>query len=382
MPSNHRRSSKSWHLLFLSPELLSFGGMQRHDRLVISALDGYASSHGGRLSVYCLNDSVPETLPSEICRLEATELEFFSGNRVRFVAALGPALRRSSAVIYGLLGFAPIALAQRLINPRSRRVLFVHGVEAWHYRSSLHSLGVRQMQHIISVSQYTLDAFRRAYPGAPLEPNFVLANTVAPQLLAAGERVRASVAGPLRLLSVTRLSAHDGFKGIDRVLEALPTLLQRFPDLVYCIVGDGADRIRLERLASRLGVERAACFRGSVSEDELSQEFAACTIFVMPSLKEGFGLVFIEAMAYGKPVVAARATAVPEVVPHGEAGLLVEQDNVHELIEAISLLISDFALRERMGAAGRKIVQERYTFEALQERVSQILPQVMECSPR
>jgi glycosyltransferase involved in cell wall biosynthesis len=366
---------KTSRLLLFSADLLSFGGMQRHDRLVVSALDRYVSGHGGSLSVYCLNDAPPAQLPPELAGLKATDLRFFAGNRASFVTSVVRAVRRSSLVMYGLLAFAPLACIQRIVNPRSRRVLFVHGIEAWQYRSPLHALGVRQMQHIVSVSQYTLDLLRREYGLTPSGHDFILPNPVSPDLLDAADRVHlgAGDTGPPRLVSVTRLGIHDAPKGIDRVIEALPTLLRQFPDLVYRVIGDGPDRVRLAALAKRLGVEQSVCFRGWISEQDLMQEFAACTLYVMPSVKEGFGLVFIEAMAYGKPVVAARATAVPEVVPHLKAGLLIEPDNVMQLANAISALIADPSRRLQMGAAGRTLVHQEYSFAAFQQRLFSIL---------
>jgi glycosyltransferase involved in cell wall biosynthesis len=105
-------------------------------------------------------------------------------------------------------------------------------------------------------------------------------------------------------------------------------------------------------------------FLKCVSEEQLRQEYSRCTLFVMPSAKEGFGLVFIEAMAHGKPVIGARAGGAAEVIEHGLTGMLVEFGNVREIVRTLDDLLSKPELMRRMGEAGRKETQARFSFEA------------------
>jgi len=365
------------NLLFLSPELLTPGGMQRHDRLVTCALDCYVRQRGGRLSVYCLNDPPPDELPPEFRGLEATTLRYFVGKRAEYVRAFVRAARRASLVIYGLLGFAPLARVQRVVSPDSRNLLFLHGREAWQLRSRFHSWGVHAIGSFVSISQYTLRAFRTAYDLAGHGEDFILPNPVDPKLLTAATDIAGRSVGPATVLSVARLSDRDQPKGIDSVIRALPVVLRKFPELIYVVVGDGKDRARLEALARDLKISHAVRFLGIISEEELKRQFAACDLFALPSTQEGFGFVFVEAMAYGKPVVAARATAVPEVVEHGSTGLLVEPGDVEGLAEAISLLAGDTAMRREMGLAGKQAVHRQYTYAAFQDRLFSICDSVI-----
>jgi glycosyltransferase involved in cell wall biosynthesis len=356
-------------LLLLVPELLSIGGMQRYYRLLVAALDRYVSERATRLSVLSLNDPPPARLPAELSGLGPTRLQCFERKRSAFVGCSVTEAWASRAIIYGHVAFAPLALLHRRGRPSSRRALVLHGVEAWHRRSRLHAWGIGRMDAFISVSQYTLDMFRQAYSLPCRRDDIVVPNPVSPELLSMDERRPPASDGPPRLLTATRLAAgHDEPKGVDVVIRSLPALLCRFPDLVYEVIGDGGDRPRLEALARGLGVQHAVRFLGFVSEETLKQRFAACTLYVMPSTKEGFGFVFIEAMAYGKPVVAARATAVPEVVDHGETGLLIEPGDVQQLGESISLLLRDAVLRDSMGRAARQAVERRFTYQKFQER--------------
>jgi glycosyltransferase involved in cell wall biosynthesis len=121
------------------------------------------------------------------------------------------------------------------------------------------------------------------------------------------------------------------------------------------VVGDGPELPRLRELAARSGVEEAVDFLGRVEDPaDLRREYRRADVFCLPSLQEGFGIVFLEAMASGLPVVAGDAAAVPEVVPHGEAGLLVAPRDEAALAAALERLLDDPGLREEMGEAGRR----------------------------
>ncbi len=362
------------NVLLLSPELFSIGGLQRYDRHLIAALDQYVAKQEGSLSVLCLNDSPPPFPHPELGQLAATQFCFLGRNRFAFIAGFVSRLHDADVIVYGLLGFTLMVALQKLLKPSSHNLLILYGIEVWHRRSRWHAWAANQMEQFISVSQYTLTRFRKAYGILDERPGHVVPNPLSAEWLSQAEaQPLAQVGAPPRLLSVARLSSTEQPKGIDTVIRALPDLLRQFPDLVYVIVGDGPDRARLQALADQLGVRGSVCFRGFVPEEELRQEFARCWLYVMPSAKEGFGFVFIEAMAYGKPVVAARATAIPEVVEHGRTGLLVEPGNAPQLAEAIAELLRDGVLRQQMGAAGRETVRQRYTFDAFCNQVASVL---------
>ena len=175
------------------------------------------------------------------------------------------------------------------------------------------------------------------------------------------------------LLSVARLDSVADRKGIDLVIQCLPHLIQRYPSLRYEVIGCGADLPRLQALAADVGVSRHVFFRGFVPDVDLRNAYAACDVFVLPGGKEGFGIVYLEAMAEGKPVVAARAGGVPDVVLDGETGLLVPYGDVNALSVSLLLLLDDRQLRARLGAAGRDRVRTRFSLERFMRDLEQIL---------
>lgn len=184
-------------------------------------------------------------------------------------------------------------------------------------------------------------------------------------------------AGRRRLLFVGRCERR---KGAHTLLEALPGLLEAYPDWECHIVGN--DQVALAEggtLKERfLNQHRRApwlgrvVFHGVVGEAELRRHYQGCDLFVAPSLFESFGLIYHEAMQYGKPVVGCRAGGVPEVVEHGVEGLLVSPDRPDELQAALAQLMGDAALRARMGAAGARRVLELTNYRTMAARAEQV----------
>ncbi|HKC52599.1 MAG TPA: glycosyltransferase family 4 protein [Myxococcota bacterium] len=178
------------------------------------------------------------------------------------------------------------------------------------------------------------------------------------------------------ILSVGRLVPHKGF---DVALRALALLRRTRSDWEYLVVGVGPDRARLERLALELDLADHAGFVGSVDDAQLAALYARADLFVMPSRAEGttvegFGLVFVEAGSAGVPVIGGRSGGVAEVVHDGLNGFLVDPTDPADLAAKIERLLADPGLARRMGAEGRRIAREVFTFEAMRDAILAGLP--------
>ncbi len=174
--------------------------------------------------------------------------------------------------------------------------------------------------------------------------------------------------GPV-LLTVCRLVRR---KGVDLVIEALARLAPSHPGLRYLVVGAGPERRNLETLARRHGVAERVIFAGSVPEEELPAHYHLASVFAMPSRHlgaeasvEGLGLVYLEAMASGLPVVAGRSGGVPDIVHDGINGLLVDPGSVEALVRALDTLLGDPEHAARLGAGGLAFVHRPRTWDAL-----------------
>jgi phosphatidyl-myo-inositol dimannoside synthase len=172
------------------------------------------------------------------------------------------------------------------------------------------------------------------------------------------------------LLTVARLTPR---KGHDTVIEALAEVLKRRENVMYLIVGSGADRVRLEALAERLGVADNVIYAGQVPDEEKTAYYRSCDIFVMLSrrsdcLVEGFGLTFIEAALEAKPVIGTYHGGVPEAVLDRETGLLVPPSDPAAAAEAILMLLGDADLARRLGETGRQRATRDFTWRRTAKR--------------
>lgn len=221
------------------------------------------------------------------------------------VAAILEAWRRPPDVVFcGHLYMAPLAalIAQLW---RARLMVQTHGIEAWPRPSRWVRWATERADLVLAVSRYTR---AQLLSWAAIEPDrvAVLPNTVSERFTPgdrAAARRRFALGDQRVLLTVGRLAASERYKGQDRVIETLPSLVEAGHDVLYLIAGDGDDRSRLEMLACSAGVGDRVRFLGAVDAEALPDLYRAADVFVMPSTGEGFGIAYLEAMACGTPAV-------------------------------------------------------------------------------
>ncbi|MEM4728683.1 MAG: glycosyltransferase family 4 protein [Thermoplasmata archaeon] len=180
--------------------------------------------------------------------------------------------------------------------------------------------------------------------------------------------------GKRMILFVGRMMEH---KGIPTLLQALPLLP---PDTLVLLVGPGEPPAAWRARAERLGVGKRVLFAGRVADSELPAYYAACDVLVLPSVSrlEAFGLVLVEAMASGRPVVASDLPGVREVFTPGETGFLFEPFNSRDLAEKLGRILSDDELRRRMGERARELARERYSWDVIGERIEGVYRDVLD----
>ena len=165
--------------------------------------------------------------------------------------------------------------------------------------------------------------------------------------------VKCPPGGPV-LLTVSRLVE---YKGVQRVIEAMPRILSEIPGTRYLVVGQGAYREELMRLARVSPARDSIVFMGAVSDFEKFACYERCSVFVMPSEVEGFGMVYLEANAFGKPVIGGDVMGVPEAIVNGETGLLVDPYDVNAIAQTIIRLLRNSDEAHRLGENGRQRVR-------------------------
>jgi hypothetical protein len=154
-------------------------------------------------------------------------------------------------------------------------------------------------------------------------------------------------------------------KGIDILLESISKLGPKIHDVCFAIAGDGPEEHALQQRARELGIEQRVVFLGDIENKDIPALMKTCEFFVLPSRSEPFGIVFLEAMTFGKAIVATNVGGIPEFVVDGFNGLLVPSEDSDALAEKIELCIENQAVRERLGRNGRSVVETQYDYAAL-----------------
>lgn len=358
-------------LAIQSTTFSAYGGIPVYNRLVCRALNELPEPEKGLVLIATDNASDIEGPSIDLPRLE---LRAFNHNRAALTRCLlSLALREEiDLILVGHVNYAPLAWFLKSFKPQLKYGVMLYGIEAWRPLSLVRRRAVQKADFLISISEYTK---HKAVETNALNSGRVhlLPNALECPSHTHPSRVNPSPGVGTRLLSVCRLEHSEQYKGVDKVIECLPEVAESVPEVQYTVVGGGTDLERHKALAERLGVASRVRFPGFVSDAALDASYRECDVFVMPSAGEGFGFVFLEAMKYGKPIVAARSGGAPEVVQDGVNGRLVEYGNNHELAKTLIDLCVNRNQRENLGAGGYRRLQENYTFEHFKQRFADII---------
>jgi phosphatidyl-myo-inositol dimannoside synthase len=288
----------------------------------------------------------------------------------------------SDVVLFGH-GFPLPALGSGLTRDGVPYVVLTHGAEVWLARLPGARTAMRRWwgdaRAVLAISRYTARAIRAAVPpGVPLS---VLNPAVdeerfRPSIDGSTVRDRHGLGHHPVVLCVSRLVPR---KGQDALIRSLPLVRRLVPGTTLVVAGDGPYRPALERMASE-GAPHSVVFAGEVPDELLPAYYGACDVFAMPCRSrwaglevEGFGIVFLEASASGKPVVAGRSGGAEEAVADLETGLLVEGSEPKAVALGLVRLLDDQAVANRTGAAGRARVEALFTWSRQSERLARVL---------
>ncbi len=368
-------------LLGLFPELDTPGGVQRAGRHVAAVMNEFAAGHGMECRLLSLNDS------PELHRMAVGTREFvFTGSargKARFSAeAARSARRRAKIILAGHPHLAPVAQGARLFSRRAKTIICAHGLEVWEPLSFLRRRALRSADLILAPSQDTANHVAsqqdvaqeriRVLPWA-LDPQFEALIAAKPGAAPPANFPRGRV-----ILTVGRWFADERYKGMDTLITALPRLLTEWPDVQLVAVGEGDDQGWLEQIADGRGVLRHVHFLSGLKYAEIAACYQACEIFALPSRGEGFGLVYLEAMACGKPVIGGLHGGAPEVIDDGKTGYLVQHGDAGQLATSLEALLADPELGRQMGARGRERVERDFRFNVFAKSLKKVLRDLCE----
>lgn len=308
---------------------------------------------------------IPRLIRGEVGEIPA-KIRFVpdaSRNNLAYLRAVMQARRaKPDLVICGHVNLLPVAFA--------RPVLLAYGIEAWKpLRNPISRRLLHKCRAVISISAITRDRLLAwsGYRG----PTYLLPNAI--HLEHYGIRAkradlieRYKLAGRRVILTVGRLESAERYKGFDEVMEALPQLPQ---DVVYLIAGGGNDFTRLQQRAIALGVADRVIFTGLFPENDKADLYALADLYAMPSRGEGFGFVYLEALACGVPVIGSKQDGGREALLDGKLGLLVDPSNPAETKAAIEELLVP---RERLIPP----LLAHFSFANFEQRLSGIVDEI------
>jgi glycosyltransferase involved in cell wall biosynthesis len=330
-------------ILFLATDAYGgIGGIARFNRDLAEALCQYPEV-GEVLVLPRIIPHLPEPTPVNLTLASES-----SHGRVAYLLSLLRRLHQNpdfDLIICGHMHLLPLARLARAITG-APQVLITHGYEAWSCPSGRPWIArlARKPGYLVSVSKHTLERFH-TWAQCPETPGTVLPNTFTPGIFGPGPKPgyllsRYGITGRPTLLTIGRMNASEGFKGFDEVINLMPQLKALVPGIVYMAVGDGTDRARLRQKADDLGLSRDVIFTGYIPEEEKADHYRAADAFVMPSRGEGFGIVFLEALACGIPVLGSRVDGGRDALMDGQLGLLVDPGDPEETLAGILQVLS------------------------------------------
>jgi phosphatidyl-myo-inositol dimannoside synthase len=360
----------------LFPELLGVGGIQEAGRLTAAALAQIAASRGWDTDFLSLNDA-PRT-GTVSCNDRNVEFRGFSRSKGRFILAAMASARKQTRVALAMHPhLARVAAQMKRLQPQLQMAVMSHGVEVWKPLSTFPRKAFLKADLFIAPSTYTLEKVIEVQGAAraktkhipwPLNPDF-LEMAEKPESLP----VPPDFPKGLVVMAAARLAADERYKGVDQLIRAVAQLAPKIPSLHLVVVGNGDDLPRHERMARELGVSGRLRFFQGLSPTEIAGCYSQCDVFALPSTGEGFGFVFLEAMAFGKPVIGAAAGGVTDIVQHGQNGLLVLTRQSGQLAQSLELLLTNKSLRVELGQKGADIVRLKYRFDGFLSELEHLL---------
>jgi phosphatidyl-myo-inositol dimannoside synthase len=328
-------------VLFLTLRIFSAtGGIEKVCRVFSKAL----SDIGVRNKVFSVYDKQGDVVNKYI---DPSAFKGFNASKLRFFANTLWQASSYDIIVMSHINLLSVGYILKLVFPGKKLVLFAHGIEVWGNIGGMRKRMLNNCDTILSVSNFTRN---KLIENVGLEEKKILVlNNCLDPFLDTPEKNKNEVflkkyglnKGDIVLLTLTRLSSKELYKGYDHVLLSINTLKEKYPSIKYLIVGryDDNEKQRLDNIILNNHLEEYVIFTGYIPDEELAAHYSLADIYIMPSKKEGFGIVFIEAMYYGLPVIAGNKDGSADALANGKLGLLVDPDNQQQINDTIEKVI-------------------------------------------
>ncbi|WP_184544947.1 glycosyltransferase family 4 protein [Mucilaginibacter sp. FT3.2] len=328
-------------ILFTLQTFSTTGGIQKMTRTLGHSLYRLSQTNKWNFELWSAYDKQEDLMPQY---MPASTFKGFGVNRVGFVLEAISKSLRPDVIILSHINLAIIGLIIKLVNPKCKVWLIAHGIEVWRPLSFVKKTVLKHCDKVICVSNFTCEQMVKRHHINPaicevlnnaIDPFMKLpASFIKPQHLIARYKLKPDQ--PV-IFTLTRLASTEQYKGYEHVIQAISSIKNNYPNIKYILSGkyDAKEEIRIKNLIEQHHATDQVILTGFIEEDELSDHFLLADMFVLPSKKEGFGIVFIEALACGLPVICGNADGSIDAIRNGELGHAINVDDVTELSKCI-----------------------------------------------
>lgn len=347
------------------------GGIEKFNRAFIKALCEISNDKEINFRAISVYDSKPDNR-----YIGESKHTGFKGNKFFFI--INSILNAFSfdTVVIGHLNLAPVGILIKIFKPNVKMILIAHGIEVWEKPPFIKSKLIKKSDTILAVSNFTKNKIL-VHNKIPPDKIKIFPNTLDPFFRPPDKKERPAylmkryglTSEDKIILTVTRINSFESYKGYDKVLEVLPELIKKIPVIKYILCGKYglAEEVRLKNLVNDNNLQAHFISPGFIKDEELIDHYLLADVFVMPSKKEGFGIVFIEAAACGTPVIAGNKDGSVDALLNGQIGKLVDPDNLNEIKESIIDII------ENPVTNNRDLVIENFGFDQFKKRLRAML---------
>lgn len=351
------------------------GGIEKFNRAFLKACSDLKREGEVLFSAHVLHDKQQDV---DVRYVPSKNFKGYSGNIFYFLLSQLVTLFHSEVLVLGHLNLAVIGYIRKLFFPNRKLIVICHGIEVFTPLKGIRKKVLQKADMVLAVSSFTKDQLVNLQQIAPQKIS-LFPNTVDPffQLPAEFSKPqyllkRYGLKGHEKILfTLTRLNSKEGYKGYDKVLSILPVLLKRGVPLKYILAGK-ADEIEMDRvnqLLDKHDLKEHVIVTGFLPDQEITDHFLLADAFVMPSKGEGFGIVYIEAMACGLPVIAGNKDGSTEALQFGKLGTLVDPDSLSQITDAVSELLK----QEKKDADLQEKVMTAFSYPLFCGRLQQLL---------
>ncbi|MCB0697284.1 MAG: glycosyltransferase family 4 protein [Chitinophagaceae bacterium] len=307
----------------------------------------------------------------------------FATRKVPFVLSSIMTAGKYDVIFIGHVNLAIVGVAIKYLYPSKKVILITHGIEVWQELKGIKRKLLYVADKILSVSNFTRKKIEdvngikegviTVFPNT-IDPYFPIPDTVrrSDEL-----RKRYGLSSKdFVIYTLTRISDTELFKGYDKVIEALSILVKEHPQGKYVIAGkyDAAEKARIDTLVAKYKLQGHVVLTGFLREEELVAHYQMADVYIMPSRKEGFGIVFIEALVCGVPVIAGNADGSVDALINGELGTLVDPNSVTEIGDALKMHIENNRRNnEQERSTIRQKTLDNFSFNKYKQRLSDII---------